>query len=49
MVDMQMTNNKLVDRATRMVMEETGVSQAEAEKLLKEHGSVRAAVDSIKK
>ncbi len=46
MVDMQLTNNKLVDRATRMVMEETGVDAAEAEKLLKQYGSVRKAVES---
>ena len=49
MVDMQMTNNKLVDRAARMVMEETGVSREEAEKLLEEHKTVRAAIESKKK
>jgi N-acetylmuramic acid 6-phosphate etherase len=48
MVDMQLTNNKLVDRGTRMVMDELNVSEAEAEKLLKEHGSVRKAVESRK-
>ena len=48
MVDMQMTNNKLIDRATRMVMEETGVSREEAEKLLKEHKTVREAIDRKK-
>lgn len=48
MVDMQLTNNKLVDRGTKMVMEELGVSQAEAERLLKQHGSVRKAVESLK-
>ena len=26
MVDMQLTNKKLVDRGTRMIMEETGIS-----------------------
>src|SRR5688500_13008916 len=46
MVDMQLTNNKLIDRATRMVMDELQVDQAEAEKLLKQYGSVRKAVDS---
>jgi N-acetylmuramic acid 6-phosphate etherase len=46
MVDMQLTNNKLIDRGTRMVMEELNVDQAEAEKLLKQHGSVRKAVES---
>jgi N-acetylmuramic acid 6-phosphate etherase len=48
MVDMQLTNNKLVDRATKMVMEELGISEAEAEQLLKEHGSVRKAVENRK-
>jgi N-acetylmuramic acid 6-phosphate etherase len=48
MVDMQLTNNKLVDRGTKMVMEELGISHDEAERLLKEHGSVRKAVESRK-
>jgi N-acetylmuramic acid 6-phosphate etherase len=48
MVDMQLTNNKLIDRGTRMVMEELGISEAKAEQLLKEHGSVRKAVESQK-
>lgn len=48
MVDMQLTNNKLVDRGTRMVMEELGIGQLEAEGLLKQHGSVRKAVASRK-
>ncbi len=46
MVDMQLTNIKLVDRGTRMVMEELGLSQNEAERLLKEFGSVRKAIES---
>ena len=46
MIDMQLTNVKLVDRGTRMVMEELGVPQNEAERLLKEFGSVRKAVES---
>lgn len=44
MVDMQLSNMKLIDRGTRMVMEATGLEAEEAEKLLKEHGSVRNAV-----
>jgi N-acetylmuramic acid 6-phosphate etherase len=48
MVDMQLTNNKLVDRGTKMIMEELDISQNEAERLLKEHGSVRKAVESRK-
>ncbi len=46
MVDMQLTNNKLIDRGTRMIMDELQVDQAEAEQLLKEFGSVRSAVES---
>ncbi|GAB3924854.1 N-acetylmuramic acid 6-phosphate etherase [Mucilaginibacter myungsuensis] len=48
MVDMQLTNHKLVDRGTRMVMQETGLEEAVAEQLLKEQGSVRKAVDYFK-
>lgn len=48
MVDMQLTNEKLVDRGTRMIMEATGLDEAAAGKLLAEYGSVRAAVDSLK-
>lgn len=45
MIDMQLSNNKLVDRGVRMIMEETGVERPLAEELLKTHGSVRKAVD----
>lgn len=48
MVDMQLSNHKLVDRGTRMVMEELKIPYAEAERLLREHGSVRKAVDAGK-
>jgi len=46
MVDMQLTNHKLVDRATRMVMEALHVDAAEAGALLATHGSVRKAIES---
>lgn len=49
MVDMQLSNYKLVDRGTRMVMEETGLSAEDAKALLLKEGSVRLAVDSLKK
>lgn len=49
MVDMQLTNNKLIDRGVRMIMEETGISQSVAEELLQQHGSVRKAVDAFNK
>lgn len=44
MVDMQLTNDKLVDRGIRMIQAEIPVSTEEAAQLLEENGSVRAAV-----
>lgn len=45
MLDMQLTNHKLVDRGTRMIMDETGIEDYDkARKLLLEEGNVRAAV-----
>ncbi len=46
MVDMQLTNNKLVDRATHMVMQETGLDEQTAAALLNKYGSVRKAVEN---
>lgn len=46
MVDMQLSNDKLVDRGTRMVAEELAIENELAQELLLTHGSVRAAVDS---
>jgi N-acetylmuramic acid 6-phosphate etherase len=48
MVDMQLSNQKLVDRGTRMIMDELKIAYKEAEQLLKKYGSVRKAVDSTK-
>lgn len=48
MVDMQLTNNKLVDRGTRMVMDALGIPAEEANTLLLRHGSVRKAIDAVK-
>jgi N-acetylmuramic acid 6-phosphate etherase len=48
MVDMQLSNNKLVDRGVKMIMDELGVAAAEAEALLKEFGSVRGAIERKK-
>ena len=47
MVDMQLSNHKLVLRAIRMVREATGVSDELAAELLEKHGSVRHAVDAF--
>jgi N-acetylmuramic acid 6-phosphate etherase len=44
MVDMQLSNDKLVDRGTKMVMEGLGVEYTLAKALLEKHGSVRAAI-----
>ena len=46
MVDMQLSNNKLIDRGTRMVMDGLGIGYDEANDLLKRYGSVRKAVES---
>ena len=48
MVDMQLSNNKLVDRGIRMLMTELGVDAATAEELLTKHGSVRKAIKAYK-
>ncbi len=49
MVDMQLSNNKLVDRGIQMLMAEVGIEYAEAEKLLNEFGNVRSAADHYRK
>ncbi len=48
MVDMQLSNNKLVDRGTKMVMNQLDVDYDTANELLLKYGSVRKAVDSEK-
>ncbi|HVK47296.1 MAG TPA: N-acetylmuramic acid 6-phosphate etherase [Pseudobacter sp.] len=48
MVNMQLTNAKLVDRGTKMLMEKSGITDYEqAKQLLLKYGSVKAAVDSL--
>lgn len=46
MVDMQLSNHKLVERGVIMVMEELNVGEKEATALLDEYGSVRKAVNA---
>lgn len=46
MVNMQLTNQKLVDRGTRMLMDELGLDEARARHLLLLHGSVQEALDA---
>jgi N-acetylmuramic acid 6-phosphate etherase len=50
MVDMQLSNDKLVDRGTKMVMKNTGLEDYElAKEMLLKHGSVRKATESFNK
>ena len=46
MVNMQLTNQKLVDRGTRMIVDELGLSYADAKELLLKHGSVKRAINT---
>ncbi len=46
MIDMQLSNHKLVARGIRMIMEQLSINEVEAKELLLKHGSVRNAVDS---
>jgi N-acetylmuramic acid 6-phosphate etherase len=46
MVDMRLSNVKLIGRAVNMVMQATGLDSGTAEKLLERYGSVRKAVDN---
>ena len=48
MVDMQLSNNKLVDRGTKMIMNELKIDYKKAESLLQKYGSVRRAIDEYK-
>lgn len=48
MVDMQLSNHKLVDRGVRMIMEELNIPQEQAQELLEKYKSVRLAIESYK-
>ena len=48
MVDMQLSNDKLVGRGTRMIMEELNIEKEEAEELLLKYKSVRRAIEVYK-
>ena len=47
MVDMQLSNNKLVDRGVRMIMNELDITQEEAQKLLNKYGNVRNSIKNF--
>ncbi|WP_431157461.1 N-acetylmuramic acid 6-phosphate etherase [Winogradskyella poriferorum] len=44
MVDMQLSNNKLVDRGEKMIMNELNISKEEASRLLKKYKNVRESI-----
>lgn len=48
MVNMQLTNQKLIDRGTKMIVEELGFSETKAKRLLLLHGSVQKVFDEFK-
>lgn len=47
MVDMQLANNKLINRAEKILMEELKIDLAKAKALLKENKSVRKSLESL--
>lgn len=49
MVDMQLSNHKLVARGVRIVMEETGASEADATEYLEHYGNVRQAIENYER
>ncbi len=49
MVNMQLSNAKLVDRGTRMLVDELGLNYDDAKRLLLLHGSVKLAIDAYRK
>ena len=44
MVNMQLTNQKLVERGTRMIVDELGITAEKARELLLKHGSVKKVI-----
>ncbi len=47
MVDMQLSNNKLVERGIKMIMSELDVTEKEAQSLLEKHKNVRNAINNF--
>jgi N-acetylmuramic acid 6-phosphate etherase len=48
MVDMQLSNTKLIHRGVKMIMDALHIDEATASELLNEHGSVRKAISSYR-
>ena len=46
MVNMQLANNKLVERGTRMIVDELGITKNEARELLLQYGSVKKVLET---
>lgn len=49
MVDMKLSNNKLVDRGVKMLMDELHINESKANEYLLHFGSVRKAINELKK
>jgi N-acetylmuramic acid 6-phosphate etherase len=47
MVDMTPSNNKLIDRGIKMIMEQSHLNYEEAKLLLEKHGNVRKSLDNL--
>lgn len=46
MVDMQLSNQKLIERGSKMISEALNLNLSTSEELLRKHGSVRKAIDN---
>jgi N-acetylmuramic acid 6-phosphate etherase len=46
MIDMQLANQKLIERGVKMIVQELGVSEEKAKFLLEKYGSVRKAIEN---
>jgi N-acetylmuramic acid 6-phosphate etherase len=49
MINVRPTNEKLVERATRIIMELSGASRADAAAALEKYGDVPSALDALGK
>jgi N-acetylmuramic acid 6-phosphate etherase len=46
MIDMQLSNNKLIERAINMLISSLKISYSDAKKLITKYGSVRKAIEN---
>jgi len=49
MVNMQLTNKKLIERGTQMIVDEINIPTDEARRLLLIHGSVKKVIEAYQK